>query len=36
MPENEGGKLVPDSFLFFNIALNELKASGLQLDLIIF
>ena len=31
--ENEGGKLVPDLFLFFKKALYEVKASGLQLIL---
>ena len=30
--ENEGGKLVPDLFLFFKKALYEVKASGLELN----
>ena len=30
--ENEAGKLVPDQFLFFEKALYQVKASGLQLD----
>ena len=33
--ENEAGKLVPDP-LFFEKALNEVKASGLQLSFNIF
>ena len=32
---NEAGKLVQDHFLFFKIALYEVKARGLQLDLTI-
>ena len=34
--ENEAGKLVPDRFLFFQKALYQVKASGLQLDFSIF
>ena len=34
--ENEAGKLVPDSFLIFKKALDQVKESGLQLDFIIF
>ena len=34
--ENEAGKLVPDRFLFFKKALNQVKASCLQLDFTIF
>ena len=34
--ENEVGKLVPDRFLFFQKALYQVKASGVQLDFIIF
>ena len=30
--ENEAGRLAPDFFLFFKKALNEVKASGLQLS----
>ena len=30
--ENEAGRLVPDLFLFFKIALYEIKASSLQLS----
>ena len=30
--ENEAGGLVPDLFLFFNKALNDIKANGLQLS----
>ena len=30
--ENEAGRLVPDVFLFFKEALDEVKASGLQLS----
>ena len=30
--ENEGGKLVPDLFLFFKKAFYEVKESGLELD----
>ena len=29
---NEAGRLVPDLFLFFKKALNEVKASGLELS----
>ena len=32
----EGGRLVPDLFLFFKNASNELTASALQLSLTIF
>ena len=32
--ENEAGKLVPDLFLFFEKASNEVKASGLHLSVI--
>ena len=34
--ENEAGRLVPDLFLFFEKALYELKASGMQLSFNIF
>ena len=34
--ENEIGKLVPDHFLFFEMAFYQVKASGLQLDFTIF
>ena len=34
--ENEAGKLLPDSFLFFKKTLYYVKASGLQLDFTIF
>ena len=34
--ENEAGKRVPDHFLFFKKALNQVKASGLQLDFTMF
>ena len=30
--ENETGRLVPDLFLFFKKALNEVKANGLELS----
>ena len=30
--ENEAGRLVPDRFLFFQKALYEVKANGLQLS----
>ena len=30
--ENEAGRLVPDLFLFFKKALNEVKVSGLRLS----
>ena len=30
--ENDAERLVPDHFLFFKKALNEVKASGLQLS----
>ena len=33
---NEAGKLVPELFLFFNKALQEVKASDLQLSFNIF
>ena len=34
--ENEAGRLVPDLFLFFKIAYNEVKANGLQLSFNVF
>ena len=34
--ENKSGRLVPDLFLFFQKALFEVKASGLQLSFKIF
>ena len=34
--ENETRKLVPDLFLFFKKALDEVKANGLELSFIIF
>ena len=34
--KNEVVKLVPDRFLFFKKALHHVKASGVQLDFIIF
>ena len=35
-PENEAGKLIADHFFFFKKDLYQAKASGLQLDFIIF
>ena len=34
--ENDAWKLVPDRFLFFQKSLHQVKASGLQLDFLIF
>ena len=34
--ENKAGRLVPDLFLFFEKALYEVKANGLQLEFNIF